>query len=147
MQKARQARPSETLVSMTSVRWLADLCGLPPADDFPSLASALLRDAKVAGAVTAYLGWWIRHPDPLSRFERATRRLPKMPDAALVAELLKMGYDGLLYLREGEIGGHVFFHSRRGSVRIFLLGRPAISRRQPLGHIRDGFFGLRDADP
>jgi len=109
MQKIRQSRTNETLVGMTSVRWLADLCGLPSADDFPSLASALLDDARIAGAVTAYLGWWIRHPDPLSRFERTTRQLPKMPDAALVAALLKMGYDGLLYQQEGEIVGHVFF--------------------------------------
>ena len=32
-----------------------------------------------------------------------------MPDRALVATLLKIGYDGLLYQREGEIVGHVFF--------------------------------------
>jgi hypothetical protein len=109
MLKSQHSTARETLGRMASVRWLADLCGLPPTDDFPDLASALLDDVRLEGAVTAYVDWWIRHPDPLSRFERSTRHLLKMPDAMRVATLLKMGYDGLLYQREGEIVGHVFF--------------------------------------
>src|SRR5207302_1751189 len=98
----------EPIGGMSSVRWLAELCGLPRADVFPSLASALLDSAAPQSPTTAYVDWWIRHPDPGSRFEWAMRPLRKVPEAAVVPTLRDKGYDGLLYQRQGEILGHVF---------------------------------------
>jgi hypothetical protein len=92
-----------------SVRWLADLCGLTPTALVPSLASTLLAKPGTAHAVAQYLAWWIRHPNPGSAFDRATRHLIDQPDSPLIETLLGMHYDGLLYRRDGEIGGHVFF--------------------------------------
>ena len=97
------------LASIPSVRWLADLCGVPPVDHFPCLASALLDDVRFADPIVAYVGWWIRHPSPGSHFEAATGHLKEMTDSPLVATLLTLGYDGLIYQHAGEIVGHVFF--------------------------------------
>jgi len=95
-------------------RWLAERCGLPPVAVFPSLGSRLLQDPEAAGVVTAHIAWWVRHPNPGSRFEAVTRHLCQMPDAKLVSALQALGYDGLIYRRRGEIIGHVFFQ-RHGS--------------------------------
>ena len=106
----RRALPANASYGdMGSLRWLAELCGLPPTNAYPSLASALLDDPALVGPATAYIAWWIRHPDPGSRFDQAIRHLSQMPDAALVPALRNLGYDGLLYLRRDDIVGHVFF--------------------------------------
>jgi hypothetical protein len=94
---------------MPPLRWLADLCGVPPVDYLPSLASALLDDRTLIDPTIAYVSWWVRHPNPGSHFDVATRRFNEMPDAALVANLRMLGYDGLIYHHAGEILGHVFF--------------------------------------
>jgi hypothetical protein len=94
---------------MRSLRWLADLCGVPPVDHFPSLASALMGDAKLADSTMTYLAWWIRHPSPGSQFETSIGHLKELPDATLVTALFKLGYDGLIYRHATEIAGHIFF--------------------------------------
>jgi hypothetical protein len=94
---------------LRSVRWLAELCGLPPVALVPSLASSILANAGTARPAATYLAWWIRHPEPGSSFERATRHLIDLRDAALIETLLRMDYDGLLYRDDGEIVWHVFF--------------------------------------
>src|SRR6185436_2630423 len=113
------SQTDKALPIMPSVRWLADLCGLPPVDYFPSLTSALLDDVRFAGPTIAYVAWWVRHPSPGSHFEAATRHLNEMPDAPLVATLLTLGYDGLIYQHAGEVVGHVFFQRHSADVCAF----------------------------
>ena|ERR1043166_2842318 len=91
------------------VRWLAELCGFPPTALIPCLARTLLAKRETAHAVTQYLAWWIRHPNPDSIFDRATRHLLDQPDSMLIETSRAMHYDGLLYRRDGEIVSHVFF--------------------------------------
>src|SRR4051812_30513476 len=89
-----------------AVRWLAALCGLPHIEIFPSLASTLLRRETHAAAVTAHAAWWARHPNPAGQFGRSVRFAPETSDVALTASLAQQGYDGLLYLEDGEVVGH-----------------------------------------
>src|SRR4051812_33563480 len=80
-----------------SVRWLADMCGLPAISNLPRLASAMIAQEEHAGKVVAHIGWWARHSDADSHFARSVGVLPEIADAELVAELSRKGYDGLLY--------------------------------------------------
>src|ERR1043166_4947563 len=91
------------------LRWLADACGLPPVALVPSLASTLLARPDTARRAADYVAWWIRHPDPGSSFERATRHLIDQPDDSLINTLRGMNYDGLLYRQDGKIVWHAFF--------------------------------------
>jgi len=103
-------RPHEASGGLPPVRWLAERCGVSSSRaPQPRLASELLRYPEYAKATQAYLRWWMRHPDADSTFERSVRPLSDMPDEALIPALARRGYDGLLYLSQGEIGGHVFF--------------------------------------
>ena len=105
------ARPALTVdggTPLLSVRWLADLCGMPAAGVLPCLASTLWSQPDYA-AVAAHVAYWARHPDPESNFARTTGRLPDIPDAALAALLGHRGYDGLVYLDDREVVGHCFF--------------------------------------
>jgi hypothetical protein len=61
-----------------------------------------------------YLVWWIRHPDPSGMFAARTRRLRWLPSPLLLRLLFARGYDGLLYVKDGAVVGHLFFQ-RRGS--------------------------------
>jgi hypothetical protein len=61
-----------------------------------------------------YLVWWVRHPDPSGMFAARTRRLRWLPSPLLLRLLFARGYDGLLYVKDGAVLGHVFFQ-RRGS--------------------------------
>ena len=89
------------------MRWLADLCGLPPVEQFPKLVSTLLTDDDSAAA--AYVSWCIRHPNPGSHFEKATMHLLGLSDAELIIALRRLQYDGLLYRYKSEVVGHIFF--------------------------------------
>jgi hypothetical protein len=109
-------RPEDDVLS---VRWLAELCGLPLAPLVPTLASALLARRETAHQLANYLAWWIRHPDPGSSFERATRHLINLPDSLLIATLRGMDYDGLLYRQGSEIVWHVFFQRHGPDVCAF----------------------------
>src|ERR1043166_7870207 len=99
----------DTADEALSVRWQAELCGFPSTALVPSLASTLLATRETAHAVTQYLAWWIRHPNPGSAFDRATRHLIDQSDSLLIETSRGMHYDGLLYRRDGEIVWHVFF--------------------------------------
>src|SRR5215217_3514603 len=48
--------PGEPLCALRRVRWLAERCGVPPADVFPQLAGALLDER--APAAVAHCCWW-----------------------------------------------------------------------------------------
>jgi hypothetical protein len=127
MKKSRAARlavkqPSARGVSNAgalSARWLAEVCGLPPIDTLPRLASAMLGQEEHAAAVIAHIAWWSRHPDPGGNFERAVRDLSDMPDTSRVAALLARGYDGLLYCQDDTIAGHFFFQRHGAEMHAF----------------------------
>ena len=102
-------------VPALAVRWLAEQCGLAGAPA-PHLASAMLtHDVRAV----AHIAWWSRHADPESNFERANRDLADGPDAVRVAALIDRGYDGLLYLQDGAIVGHLFFQHHGDEMHAF----------------------------
>jgi len=102
-----------------SVRWLAELCGLPPAPYYPDLASAVMASGEHMAAALRHIAWWSRHPDAGSQFERAIENLPDTSDASRVATLRALGYDGLLYCQHGKIIGHVFFQRHDSALHGF----------------------------
>ena len=107
--------------SARSVRWLAELCGLPAGDHLPHLVSELVTQGEQAEAVLLHVGWWARHPEPGSNFERANGGIQDNSDAAIFAVLNQRGYDGLLYLDEREIIGHCFFQRHGAELHAFSL--------------------------
>jgi hypothetical protein len=76
------------------------------ASDIPA---PLLASLHSTPAVRQYLLWWIAHPDPAGRFAAHTRLLRCLPAAVRVRALFALGYDGLVYLKDGAVMGHVFF--------------------------------------
>lgn len=113
--KVRSHRWIESMCYVTepeegvSVRWLADLCGLPPIEQAPQLASKLLAHGDWNSSAAEHVSWWIRHPNPGSLFEKAATPLLSLPDNELITALRDLQYDGLLYQEGGEVVGHVFF--------------------------------------
>jgi hypothetical protein len=61
-----------------------------------------------------YLIWWITNPDPAGTFAARTRWLRWLPAPLLLRMLFALGYDGLVYVKDEVVVGHVFFQ-RRGS--------------------------------
>jgi len=108
-------------VGAPSVRWLADLCGLPPVDCLPDVASDAVAQQDHAAEVVAHVGWWARHPVADSNFARSIGRLPDISDAELFEVLNRKGYDGLLYRNEGEIIGHCFFQRHDAEMHAFSM--------------------------
>lgn len=101
------------------MRWLADLCGLPPVAYVPQAVSDAVAQQEHAAEVLAHVGWWARHPAADSNFARSVGLLPDIPDAELFAALNQKGYDGLLYRNEGEIIGHCFFQRHDTELHAF----------------------------
>jgi RimJ/RimL family protein N-acetyltransferase len=114
------AVPSDD-VSARSVRWLADLCGLPSVNYLPHAASEEVAQQEHATEVAAHVGWWARHPVPDSNFARSIGPLPDIPDAELFAALRQKGYDGLLYRNEREIIAHCFFQRHDSELHAFSM--------------------------
>ena len=102
-----------------SVRWLAESCGLPAVPYYPRMASALVADRERAAVACQHIAWWSRHPDAGSDFERAARNLPDTSDALRIAALRALDYDGLLYLQDDKIIGHVFFQRHGSALHAF----------------------------
>src|SRR2546421_437265 len=112
---ASAAREADLL----SLRWLGEMCCLPPVSNLPRLASAMLAQEDTAAKVVAHIAWWSRHPDPGGNFERAARDFPDMPDGEHVAALAALGYDGLIYQEGGAIVGHFFFQRHVAEMHAF----------------------------
>jgi len=112
--------------------WLARRCGLPSFEAPPILASSVLTATGASSPEHCYIRWWARHPDAGSRFDKAVRALPEMSDAALVATLLRMDYDGLLYRQHGTIVGHVFFQRHGTDLCAFSCSLGKVHRRSKL---------------
>jgi hypothetical protein len=108
-------------VGARSVRWLADLCGVPPLHYLPHAASEEVAQQTHAAEVVAHVGWWARHPVPGSNFARSIGPLPDIPDVELFAALRQKGYDGLLYRDEREIIGHCFFQRHDSELHAFSM--------------------------
>src|SRR3954451_9120697 len=103
------------------VRWLAESCGLPPAEYVPHLASRLVELQHYAAPALSYCAWWARHPDRDSNFARVVADLLDHSDQQLFVELRRRHYDGLLYLHGGSIVGHCFFQRRDDELHAFSL--------------------------
>jgi hypothetical protein len=80
------------------------------------LPAPTVASAQQTRSVRDYLVWWITHPNPAGTFAARTRWLRCLPAPALVRVLFLAGYDGLLYIKDGGIIGHVFFQVRGDSV-------------------------------
>jgi RimJ/RimL family protein N-acetyltransferase len=69
-----------------------------------------------------YLIWWIRHPDPTGMFATRTRWLRWLPAPLLLRLLFARGYDGLVYVKDDVVVGHVFFQRRGPALHGFSIG-------------------------
>ena len=99
---------------LSGLRWLAREA-LPEAVALlADVPPPLLLRSHRSTAIREYVSWWIRNPDPAGSFAAKTRWLRKLPSPLLTHLLLMLGYDGLLYVDEGTVMGHVFFQ-RRGT--------------------------------
>jgi hypothetical protein len=111
-----ERRPPET-ADLSTVRWLARqvlpvernelAVAVPP----PRLVSA---HAGSRGPVRDYVLWWIGHPSPGSTFDSRTWWRRRLPAPCVLWALTALNYDGLVYLDNDTIVGHVFFQ-RHGS--------------------------------
>jgi len=101
---------------LNELRWLARAVGpeaLTAALPYPVLVSThplVCRD---------YVCWWIANANPSGRFAAKTRWLRRLPAPLLLRILLALGYDGLVYITEAGIMGHVFFQHRGAAVHGF----------------------------
>lgn len=93
---------------LSGLRWLATEV-LPEGALTASVPAPVLLRAHRPAAVREYVTWWIRNPDPAGTFAAKTRWLRKLPPPLLFHLLLTLGYDGLLYVTEGTVMGHLFF--------------------------------------
>jgi RimJ/RimL family protein N-acetyltransferase len=101
-------------------RWLRP--GVMPSS-IVRLASELPTPELASGNSTPvlrqYLLWWIAHPNPTGRFRAQTRWLQWVPPPLRVRSLFALGYDGLIYVRNGAIMGHVFYQRHGSSIHGF----------------------------
>ena len=105
---------------LRSVRWLAELCAVAgPSAPLPRLASELLQDPECVATTKDYIAWWMRHPDKGSTFESRIQTLRDAPDETAMSELVRRGYDGLIFSHEGVIAGHVFFQNHGTDLAAF----------------------------
>jgi hypothetical protein len=119
---------------LPSVRWLSERCGMAtPHPPLPSLASALLSDPEHADRIRSYLAWWMRHPDDGSNFAEQVSPFREMPDELVISSLAARGYEGLVYLCEGEIRAHVFFQDHGTDLCAFSVAIAPAHRGGSLG--------------
>lgn len=85
----------------------------------PQVPMPVLVSATPAPAVRAYVDWWITHPDPAGRFAKASRWIRRLPPVLRLRLMLRLGYDGLIYLADDHVVGHVFFQRRGNALHGF----------------------------
>jgi hypothetical protein len=83
------------------------------------MPSPVLASTHQTRAVRDYLIWWITHPNPTGTFAARTRWLRWLPAPWLLRAMFALGYDGLVYLRNEQVIGHVFFQRRGAHVHGF----------------------------
>jgi hypothetical protein len=79
----------------------------------------VLVSATATRVVRDYVQWWITHPDPAGRFARASRWLRPLPPRLRRWLMLRVGYDGLIYIADDAVVGHVFFQRRGDALHGF----------------------------
>jgi hypothetical protein len=115
-------RRRRATADLSTVRWLARqvlpvernelAVAVPPA----RLVSA---HAGSSGPVRDYALWWIGHPSPGSTFESRTWWLRRLPARCVLSALTALKYDGLVYLHNDTIVGHVFFQQHGSALHGF----------------------------
>jgi hypothetical protein len=102
---------------LSTVRWLArqvlalERNALTDAVPQPRLVSV---HGRSRGPVRDYTLWWIANPGPGSTFDSRTWWRRRLPARCALWVLTALKYDGLVYLHDDTIVGHVFFQ-RHGS--------------------------------
>lgn len=104
-----------------------------PGAPLPSPASALLSDPEHGDRIRSYLAWWLRHPDDGSNFAEQVSPFRGMPDELVISALAARGYEGLVYLSEGEIRAHVFFQDHGADLCAFSVAVAPAHRGSSLG--------------
>jgi len=72
-------------------------------------------------AATAHCCWWARNANPNGQFAAAMRQWSEMTDDALAAALRHKNYDGLLYIADHEVIGHLFFQRHDSELHGFAV--------------------------
>ena len=108
---------------LSGLRWLArevepEIESASPRLPPPLLVSEQLRRREVR----EYVSWWIAHPNPTGTFATKTRWLRRLPASLLPRILLALRYDGIIYLEDSRIVGHVFFQRRGAALHCFSVG-------------------------
>ena len=101
------------------MRWLRSVRARTPAGASMELPPPVVAGATETRGVREYLVWWITHPNPAGIFASKTRWLRWLPGPWLLRVMFALGYDGLLYLKDGHVVGHVFFQCRGADVHGF----------------------------
>lgn len=83
------------------------------------IPSPVLASTHQTREVRDYLLWWITHPNPAGTFAARTRWLRWLPATWLLRTMFALGYDGLIYLKDDQVIGHVFFQRRGAEVHGF----------------------------
>src|SRR5262249_22755740 len=86
------------------------------------LPMPVLASRHSTRVVREYLTWWITHPNPAGMFAARTRWLRWLPRPLLVRTLFALGYDGLVYLKDDVVIGHIFFQRHGRALHGFSTG-------------------------
>jgi hypothetical protein len=86
-----------------------------------ALPAPVLASAHRTAAVRDYLAWWATHANPTGTFAARTRWLRALPGGWIVKAMFALGYDGLIYLDDGAVVGHVFFQRRGAELHGFSI--------------------------
>jgi hypothetical protein len=119
---ASESRGRSRSADLSDVRWLArkvlplERNGLAAEVPTPRLVSA---SARSSGDIRNYVSWWAHHPSPGSTFESRTWWRRAMPSALVVRALTALRYDGLIYVTNGTVVGHVFFQKHQSALHGF----------------------------
>lgn len=81
----------------------------------------------------AYLGWIVRNADAKGQFSRSSRLLQNLPDDDLVRDLIKQGYNALVYHSADDVLGHVAFQVHGDAIHMFSVGVAPFARNQGFG--------------
>lgn len=113
---------SPTQQEISGWHWLAEACELETGTlPVPSVVVQQMKTTGFARELKRYLAWWLTHPDPGSNFDKSTRLFRWLPARLVLGILVSLGYDGLIYWRDGRIIGHLFFQRHGDALCAFSL--------------------------
>jgi hypothetical protein len=107
-------------LDLARARWIRPRL-LPPAITrlAPEVPIPVLASTCSTSWLREYLLWWIAHADPDGQFAARTGWLRWLPASVQLRALFAFGYDGLVYLKDGAVMGHMFFQRRGGAIHGF----------------------------